>query len=87
MASVSVDDARYIISKLYSSPIWKDKVKKMPDKQVLAIYFSSCDRGAFDKPKKSKKKEIHKHIEKPRKRVDPVVDDDDYYCEQLAFDL
>ena len=38
----------------YSSQSWKEKVKKMKDSQVVAVYFSFLNRGAFNaKPKKS----------------------------------
>ena len=35
---------RTAIAKAY---LWKNKVKKMPDKQVVAIYFSLKKRGVI----------------------------------------
>jgi hypothetical protein len=81
MPSVSVDQARAIISDLYSGPTWKEKVRTMPDKQVLAIYFSSCERDAFAK-QKQKRKEKQKAMRE--KELNPFEDD---YGEQLFMEL
>lgn len=43
--SVSADDARYIIARQYLGQKWKDKVKRMSDKQCLAIYFRLLGEG------------------------------------------
>lgn len=86
MPSVSPDEAREIISTLYSSPMWKEKVKSMPDKQVLAIYFSSCERDAFSKRDKRRRqeKEKEKQKHKPKKEQNTFEDD---YGEQLFINL
>jgi hypothetical protein len=83
------------ISKVYDGPNWKAKVKYMPDGQVFAIWNKFCDEGKFKKEpgvrtsRTSESDALHgKTIHKPEeKRVDPVVVNEDYYCEQLAFDL
>lgn len=77
MPNVTVAQARKIISSLYSSPVWKEKCKTMPDKQVLAIYFSSCERDAFSKQEKKRKEK--------RKRERVRYEDD--HGEQLSFEL
>lgn len=60
MATVSVNDMRIAISRVYDNPTWEEKVKKMADDQVTAIYLSFCRNGKFDKrptppPKKTVK--------------------------------
>lgn len=47
---MTVDQMRNAISGLYRGLGWKDKVARMHDDQVMAIYYTSCERGAFDKP-------------------------------------
>lgn len=42
------------ISDLYSGLGWRDKVARMYDDQVIAIYYSCLERGMFDKPSASK---------------------------------
>lgn len=37
---MSVREMRAEVSKAYDSTSWKDKVKGMPDCQVIAIYYS-----------------------------------------------
>jgi hypothetical protein len=37
------------ISKVYPGPKWKEKVKKMSDSQILAIYNSFKNCGKFKK--------------------------------------
>ena len=43
--SVSADDARYIIARQYPGQKWKDKVKRMRDKQCIAIYLRRLGEG------------------------------------------
>ena len=52
MASVSVDDMRYLIARVYPSDNWKKRVRRMSDNQVCAIYFSFLKQGKFEKKKK-----------------------------------
>lgn len=51
MATISVDDMRPMISKVYPGDAWKQKVRHMSDKQVCAIYFSFLEQGKFEKKK------------------------------------
>ena len=80
MTYPTIDVMRRDISKVYDGPNWKAKVKHMPDGQVFAIWNKFCDEGKFSNLRR-------KTIHKPEKRVDPVVVNEDYYCEQLAFDI
>ena len=84
-----IDVMRRDISKVYDNPTWRAKVKHMPDGQVFAIWNKFCDEGKFKNLKQ--RKTIHsledKIKENLEKRVDPVVANEDYYCEQLAFDI
>ena len=45
LMSVSADEARYIIARQYPGQKWRDKVKRMSDKQCLAIYFRMLSEG------------------------------------------
>ena len=78
--SVSVNDARYVVMNQYHNPTWRKKVRNMPDKQVLAIYFSMLESGKFDKPKNR----IHKETEKLQKPYRFVIYDTG---KQLSFEL
>lgn len=39
MSTPSVEQMRERIAKAYGGDIWQDKVKKMPEQQVIAIYL------------------------------------------------
>lgn len=78
MSYYSVDYMREDISKVYNSPVWRERVKRMPDRQVIAIYHSFCETGRFNKPANKI------HNEKPRESV-PVLTID--VGEQLSFDF
>lgn len=75
--SISVDDMRLLVSKAYKGPKWKYKVQNMTDRQVIALYFSFCEKGKFDK--KPEKPVQPKHIE-----VKPV---EDYSADQMWMDF
>ena len=77
-----IDVMRRDISKMYSSDVWKQRVKHMPDNQVFAIWKKCCEEGRFKNL--TSRKTIHTPEEK---RADPVVANEDYHCEQLAFDI
>ena len=51
---MTVEQMRNAISGLYPGLAWKDKVARMYDDQVIAIYYSCYERGQFDKPSASK---------------------------------
>lgn len=38
----------------YCNATWQQKVNRMSDNQVMALYFAFKEKGLFDKPKKSK---------------------------------
>jgi hypothetical protein len=80
-----IDACRAAIAKKYDSPNWRYKVKRMPDSQIIAIY----NRMFIEKPKHKKTSESEKAntYVTQEQRADPVVVDEDYYCEQLAIDL
>lgn len=73
---ISVDDMRYLVSQVYKGNKWKYKVKHMTDRQIIALYFSFCEKGKFDKkPEKVSPKIIE---------VKPV---EDYSTEQMWMDF
>ena len=49
MPSYSVNEMRRMISKVYDSPKWREKVRCMYDNQVIAIFYAFLERGRFDK--------------------------------------
>ena len=75
--SISVDDMRFLVSQVYRGAKWKYKVKHMTDRQVIALYFSFCEKGKFDK--KPKPAVSPKRIE-----VKPV---EDYSADQMWMDF
>ena len=52
---MEVYQKREKIKKVYPTETWYNKVNNMPDKQVMAIYFSMKESGKLDKPKKKTK--------------------------------
>lgn len=70
---MTVREMRHYISKVYPGERWKKKVAKMPDDQVMAVYFNFEERKMFDKK-----------IEKPKK-VEPKWKP--FVGEQLKFDI
>lgn len=69
---MTIDQMRSYIAGVYKGPFWKDKVSKMDEGQVVAIYYSFLERGVFDK-KPEPKPATPVHIEEPT-------------FEQLAFE-
>ena len=52
MASMTTDAMRFYISEAYEGDAWKNKVKKMPDAQVYAVYMSILGKKKKEAPKK-----------------------------------
>lgn len=79
---MEIPQMREMISNVYSSDTWRWKVERMPDHQVLAIYFDFLARGMFDKKqtKPKPKKESPTNKEAPLSFTP-------YIGEQLSFDL
>ena len=67
MSSPNIDLMREKITKAYGGDIWADRVKRMPDRQVMAIYYrilettpDILEKGRFAyEPDKNKKEEFH----------------------------
>ena len=92
-----IDACRAAVAKKYDSPNWRYKVKRMPDSQIIAIY----NRMFIEKPKHKNKPvslppdgwdlmncdSTNNTYVTQEQRADPVVVEEDYYCEQLAIDL
>ena len=45
---MNVETMRSEIAKVYSGDGWKNKVKKMPENQVVAVYLNFKKTGMFD---------------------------------------
>ena len=81
--SNQIEEMRSDISKVYLNTSWKKKVANMPDKQVMAIYYSFLAKGKFG------------HVPNPKrihsKPIEPVVAYETPFkadqAQQLAFDL
>ena len=52
---MNVSDMRNWLLKMYPGPKWLEKVARMPDNQVMAVYFSMKKKG--QQPIKESKKE------------------------------
>lgn len=90
--SVSVDDARLVVMNQYPGSFnWRDKVRKMPDKQVLAIYYSMLGSGKLDQHRKTRAErqssKPKNNIHKKEKPIKPYSDWDDWdEVEQLKLE-
>jgi len=91
-----IEEMRSDISKVYLNTTWKKKVARMPDKQVMAIYYNFLARGMFGHVPKP----IHSRRDTSNGRVtssdshthkEPVVEPEKHFtadqAQQLAFDL
>lgn len=58
MTYTSIDSMRKRISEVYDSWIWRDKVAKMPDKQVMAIYYKMLETNKLKKERKLRNKQL-----------------------------
>lgn len=56
--AVSIWEMRDLVTKEYDSPGWTNKVRKMPDKQVAAIYHKIIDRRYSQQQKPVKVMEL-----------------------------
>ena len=60
---MTVAGMRRELCKVYNTDRWFNRVVKMPDNQVTAIYYSFLKRGKFNNPpssrRKAKKEEYH----------------------------
>lgn len=81
--SALIEEMRHDISKVYLNTSWKKKVANMPDKQVMAIYYSFLANGKFG--------HVPKPINSIHKPIEPVVESEPYFkpdqAQQLAFDI
>lgn len=46
---MSIEDMRGWVASAYKTKSWKAKVSKMPDNQILALYFRFAQQGKFNK--------------------------------------
>lgn len=46
---MTIASMRKAISRVYNSPRWFNRVAKMPDNQVIAIYYSFLEQGRFNR--------------------------------------
>ena len=56
---MTVSQMRNRLGDVYTAKTWQNRVKRMPDNQVIAVYYSFLERGKFDIPKKKKQEEFH----------------------------
>lgn len=74
---MTVREMRREISKVYPGECWKNRVSKMPEDQVIAVYFSFLETGRFTQKKEEGKASVKKTVAlfKP------------YAGEQITFDI
>ena len=77
---MEVYQMREKIADAYPYDKWKDKVAKMYDNQVIAIYYNFLETGVFEKKVDLKKKEEIKNIPQIVKQlsVDDFIEDMNY---------
>ena len=49
MANFTIGEMRRIITKVYPGESWKNRVKRMYDGQVVAIFYSFMENGKIDR--------------------------------------
>lgn len=54
---MTVHEMRREISEVYPGEGWKNKVSKMPEDQVMAVYFNFLEKGRFSKVDKKQQQE------------------------------
>ena len=55
---MDVEQMRDFIADLYPYDKWKDKVARMPEDQVMAIYFRNKDKKPVEKKRPTKPKKV-----------------------------
>lgn len=61
---MTVAAMRKELCKVYDTDRWFNRVVKMPDNQVTAIYYSFLKRGKFNNPSSFKKRKSTRTAEK-----------------------
>ena len=51
---MTIYQMRAAIASVYSGEKWKQKVRDMPEDQVIAVYYSFLENGRFDSKPKSR---------------------------------
>lgn len=59
---MSVDQMRAAISKVYDAKTWADRVARMPDSQVIAIYYNFKEKGKFEKARRERESRKYKQM-------------------------
>lgn len=60
MASVSINQMRDLVRNAYKGEEWRAKVDRMPDNQVIRLYYSFNERGTFNKKPTKARREKRK---------------------------
>lgn len=61
MASMSIEDMREVVESAYVSSNWVRKVRRMPDEQVVAIYYAMLEKArknASERVREPSKKQV-----------------------------
>lgn len=75
---MKIETMRSEISKVYSGTGWAKKVKRMPDSQVLAIYYNFLKNDRFKKKKEKPKSSGKEHVQLC---LFDLATGEDYSCE------
>lgn len=85
MSYQDVNSMRVAILAAYHGPRWEEKVRRMSDTQVIAVYYSFKENGKLEKreiPRKARAVRVDRG-----KRSDlPILDDYGEAVHQLTFD-
>jgi hypothetical protein len=71
---MTIANMRDYVKEAYKGQAWKDKVDRMPDNQIIRLYYTFNERGVDSNNRKPPRPRKPRR-EKPKDR-----------CEQLSFD-
>lgn len=69
---MTIYQMRAAIASVYSGEKWKQKVRDMPEDQIIAVYYSFLENGRFDSKPKSRETGKKSCTDEPFKPVEQL---------------
>ena len=87
MSSYSINSMREDVADAYDGPSWKNRVWRMEDEQIIALWYSFKEKGKFNK-KPIKAQKVHKKSvgNLSKDAAKRGTDDEKNRYEQLTFE-